>query len=278
MRLLEVFGTASAAILVAGFASAAPGVQIRGAAARVIVIPEARRDVAVTIVRAVRKLPLKVRTFNGTVFINGDIGHRSHGCLTANGLRTVGIWGRGAVAYKDLPQIVIRTPMDVRISAGEAVFGDVGRSHSLDLTNQGCGAWTIANVAERLRVDQAGSGDARAGDAGTAELSVAGSGNVSIQTIRGGGTAVSSGSGDITVASLSGPLDARIAGSGDIRVLAGRISHMTASVAGSGDVSFGGTAQSLNASIAGSGGVRVARVNGSVTKQVFGSGEVRVGR
>lgn len=276
MRLLTALSVAG--VLAGGVAVAGPGVQIRGAAARVVIIPEARKDIAVTIVKRSSRLPIKVRTFNGTVFITGDIGHRSHGCLTANGQRTVGIWGRGAVSYDDLPRVVIRTPMDVRISAGEAVFGDVGRSNSLDLTNQGCGAWIIGNVERRLRLDQAGSGDAHAGDAGSAELSVAGSGDIATQAIRGPVTAVSSGSGGITVVSIHGPLDARIAGSGDIHVRGGRIGKMSASIAGSGDVVFGGVADSLNASIAGSGGVTVAGVTGAVTRRVFGSGEVKVGR
>ena len=277
MRHLTILGAIGAALTSAGAVHAAPTVQIRGAAARVVVIPEARSDIAVTIVRSSSKLPLKVRTFAGRVFITGDIGHKSHGCLTVNGRRSVGIWGRGPIAYDDLPQLVIRTPMDVRIAAGEAVFGDIGRSHSLDLTNQGCGAWTIGNVEGRLRLDQAGSGDARAGTAGAADLSVAGSGNIATQAIGGGVTAVSSGSGDITTTSISGPFDVRIAGSGGIRVAGGQVTRMTASIAGSGDVQFGGVAQSLRASIAGAGNVTVDRVTGSVSKRVFGSGQVRTG-
>ena len=50
-----------------------------------------------------------------------------------------------------MPQVVIRTPRDVNVDAGGAVFGSVGRSASLDLGNAGCGDWTIANVDGRRR-------------------------------------------------------------------------------------------------------------------------------
>jgi hypothetical protein len=62
-----------------------------------------------------------------------------------------------------MPQVVIHTPRDVKVSAGGAVFGSVGRSATLDLDNAGCGDWTIANVEGTAKVSQAGSGDTRMG-------------------------------------------------------------------------------------------------------------------
>ena len=52
---------------------------------------------------------------------------------------------------------------------------------------------------------------------------------------------------------------------------------MTVSVAGSGNVVFGGVAGSLTARIAGSGDVRARQVRGQVRKTVMGSGAVRIG-
>ena len=76
-----------------------------------------------------------------------------------------------------MPQIVIRTPRDVDVDAGGAIWGTVGRSASLSLGNAGCGDWTVGNVEGRMRLSQAGSGDTRAGSAGEAKVRVAGSGD-----------------------------------------------------------------------------------------------------
>ena len=259
-------------------ARAAPTLVIRGAAARVVVIPEARSDITVFVERATPGLPLKIHRLGDRVTIIGNVARRVHGCFLAGGRRSVRVWSRGALAYDALPGLIIRTPMNVHLTAGDAVFGEIGRSASLDLTNQGCGDWTVANVAGRMRIDQAGAGITRAGTARSADLSVAGSGKVITQPIAGGVTAVSSGAGDIKVAAINGPYDVRVAGAGSIVTSAGLATSMTASIAGSGGIRFGGTALTLQAMIAGPGQVRVDRVTGSVSKRVFGSGSVTVGR
>ena len=211
------------------------------------------------------------------VTITGNVARRVRGCGVANATRSIRIWGRGETPLAGLPQIVLRTPMDVHISAGEAVFGVIGRTTNLDLTNQGCGAWTVANVDGRMRVDQAGGGLTRTGAAQSADLSVAGSGRLTTQAVGGAVTAVSSGAGDIDVVSTKGPIDARIAGAGSVRIARGEALRMKASIAGSGDIAFGGAVKDLNAMIAGSGRVRVARVAGTVSKRVFGAGNVVIG-
>jgi hypothetical protein len=263
---------------VAQGAMASPAIQVRGAAARLTLIPEGRRDIAVSLTHADPRLPIRITKLGDRIFITGDVGHRVHGCRTAAGRRGVAVWGRGTIPYEELPTLVVRTPLNVRLSAGEAVFGDIGRSASVDFTNQGCGDWTIADVQQRLRLNQAGAGDARTGSAGTSDLSVAGSGGISTGQIRGAVTAVSSGSGAIVLAAVFGPVDARVAGPGGITIGGGSVTAMTVSIAGSGAVTLHGVAQSLKASIAGSGDVTVDKVTGPVTKQVFGSGAVRVGR
>ncbi len=275
MRGAMTTGLALAAI--AGVAGAAPGVQIRNAVARVVVVPEARSDVAVSILKTNRRLPLRIRKVGNSVVVDGDISGRGYRCSHFLGRPSVGVWGRGDIRYQDMPQIVFHTPMDVRLSAGDAVFGEIGRSDSLDFANKGCGDWTIANVKGKLRLNEAGSGDARSGSAGSADLMVAGSGDLATQEVRQNVTAVSTGSGDITVGSVGGSLNVRVAGSGDVKARTGQVSDMQASIAGSGDVRFGGVAQSLNASITGSGDITVAKVTGQVNKRVFGSGDVNVG-
>jgi hypothetical protein len=263
---------------VAQGAAAAPSIQVRGAALRLTIIPEARRDIAVSLTHADPRLPIRIAKLGDRIFITGDVGHRVHSCRTPASRRGVAIWGRGAIPYEELPIVVIRAPTTVRLSAGEAVFGDIGRSASVDFTNQGCGDWTIGDVQGRLRLNQAGAGDARTGSAGSSDLSVAGSGGISTGPIGGALTAVSSGSGAIVVGSVNGPVDARVAGPGGITIRSGSATMMTVSIAGSGAVTLHGVARSLQASIAGSGDVTVDKVTGPVTRQVFGSGAVRVGR
>lgn len=262
--------------LVAGPALADAKLEVRGAAMRLVVIPQSRPDIAITVLKTNARLPIRIRRFGETTFVNGDVGHRIHGCRV-NGGRGVRIWGRGVFDYDSLPQVVARVPMDVTVSAGDAVFGDVGRSAALELNNRGCGDWTVSNVSGRARLDVTGSGTTRAGAAGSADIAVAGSGDVFMREVHGPLNAGSSGSGDIEVAEIRGPLTVRIAGSGDVKVNEGEASEVNVSIAGSGGVRFGGVARSLKASIAGSGDVSVAQVQGPIIKHVFGSGEVHVG-
>jgi hypothetical protein len=259
-------------------ATGAPSLQIRGAAARVAIVPEARADVRVTVLHVNPRLPLHIHASGGKVLVVGDVGRRVRNCIRAPRGDGVEVWGRGRIARADLPFLVVRTPLDVRVSVGDAVYGVIGRSAAVDFTNQGCGDWTIANVAGRLRVDQAGAGDSRAGAASGADLSVAGSGRISMGPVGKGLTAVSSGSGDIAVARVSGPVDVRVAGTGDVDLSGGHAAHMEVSIAGSGSVRMAGEAESLTASITGSGDVVVAAVAGPVVRRVFGSGAVKIGR
>jgi hypothetical protein len=268
---------ALAALGLAPSALGAPSVRIRAAAVRIVAQPEDRRDILITLLHAAPGLRIKISRFSGQWFVTGDVAHKVRGCRPVGGRPSVQLWGRGDVDYDDLPQVLVRMPLDARISANGAVFGAVGRSRTLDLVNEGCGDWTLANVAGQLRLDQAGSGEVHAGAAGRASLNVSGSGSILVQAILGPLTAVSNSSGDIIVRSLDGDLDARIAGSGSIRTLAGTAPRLKASIAGSGSVRFDGVADSLDASIAGPGDVIVAHVTGKVTRRVFGSGAIRVG-
>jgi hypothetical protein len=250
-------------------ATAAPSLEIRGAAAQVTVIAEPRRDIQVTIVRSNPALPVRVRRFLDRVYVTGDIGHRVRGCQLANGHKGVAAWGLGSIPVEQFPQLVVHTPPGVRLKVGDAVFGAIGKSDSVDLTNLGCGDWVIGDVRGRLRLDLVGAGDARAGSAASADLSVGGPGGIAAGAVAAGLTAVSSGSGNIAVASVGGAVDARSAGS---------VTTMLVSIAGSGAVRLRGTAERLRASIAGSGDISVTRVTGPVSRQVFGSGVVRIGR
>lgn len=269
--------TAVGAVLAAGGAHAAsPSVEIKDAVARVTVIPEARSDIKVEILATHPQLPLQVRTAGDKVIIDGDLDRKIRSCEGEGDRARARVEGLGDIAYADMPQVVIRTPRHVDVAAAAAVFGVVGKSDSLKLSNAGCGDWLAANVAGPLRVNMAGSGDARLGSAAEATLRAAGSGDISAQAVGALNVDIA-GSGDVRVASVNGPLDVKIAGSGDVKVEGGRGGAATVSIAGSGGVVFNGVADSLKARIAGSGDVRVKAVTGEVSKAVVGSGAVKIG-
>ena len=275
----RALGTLAAALglAVAGAAAAAPSVEIRNAVARVIVSPEARGDVRVEVVKANPRLPLRVWSFAGHTYVDGGLAYRIGDCSGRLGDGHARVLGLGNVGPEDMPRIVIHTPMDTRLSAGGAVWGQVGRTASLDFANAGCGEWQLANVRGKLKIKQAGSGVTRAGLAASAELSSAGSGLIATREVSGPVTAMNVGSGYIQVAAVNGPFQARIAGSGRVRVAGGHASAMQASIAGSGGIALDGVADSLKASVVGSGDIRVRSVTGPVSRAVVGSGDVRIG-
>ncbi|MBA4792369.1 GIN domain-containing protein [Phenylobacterium sp.] len=276
-RSKMILALAAAAAALTGAAQAAE-VEVRDAVARVVVIPEARTDVKVEFVSTNPSLPLRVMTRGAKVFVDGDLDRDIRACRTRGGNPTVSVSGVGDVAYADMPQVVVRTPMAAEVEVSGAVFGSIGRSDSLDFSNAGCGDWVIANVSGPMDLAQAGSGDLRAGSSQSAKIQIAGSGDVAVRDVRGELDVDLAGSGDVSVASVEGErLKARIAGSGDIRVQGGKVDRFEADIAGSGDVRFEGEAGELRARIAGSGDVHAQRVRGSVEKSVIGSGSVSVG-
>jgi hypothetical protein len=270
--------TAGLALLAATASVAAPGLQVNHAVARVMIIPEDRSDVVVTVTKTHPKFPLTVTRLGDQVMVEGGLGWRSANCNGLFGHTRVGVFGVGSVDYDDMPQMVVHTPRQVQVKASGAIFGTVGRGAGVELSNSGCGDWTLGNQSGPLRVSLAGSGDVHAGDSAAADIHVAGSSDTFLRAARGGLTASIAGSGDVNANEVDGPLHAKVTGSGDVKVRGGAVSDMKAQVAGSGDVTFGGVAQTLEASIAGSGDVSVGKVTGSVVKHIAGSGDVRIGQ
>jgi hypothetical protein len=258
-------------------AAAAPAsVEIKDAVVQVTIVPEDRSDIRVDFLSHNPHLPLRVRPGRRTI-IDGDLKpSRIRGCKGQNGDIAVRIADLGDVPMRAIPRLVIHAPRDVEVTAGGAVFGAIGRASSVTLGNAGCGDWTIANVDKDLKISLAGSGDARAGAAGTAKLRVTGSGDVATAAVRGRVDVDVAGAGNVSVLSVAGPLDVHVAGAGDVTVYGGRATTMSVGIAGSGNVTFNGVAGSLDARIAGSGDVRARQVQGSVRKSVMGSGTVTV--
>jgi hypothetical protein len=273
-----VAGFAAALAVAQSAAAAPPSIEIKDAAARVVVIPENRADVRVEITSRNPRLPLTVRTLGARTVIAGDLrGSRIRDCPGVGEGAAVRIAALGEIPYADLPQIVVHAPVDVTVTAGGAVFGSIGRARNVDLGNAGCGDWVIGNVDQQLRISVAAEGEVRTGSAGEAKLRVAGSGDIATGEVRGRVDVDVAGAGGVRVKSVAGALDVHVAGSGDVNVLGGHASAMTASVAGSGNIVFGGVADSLEARIAGAGDVRARQVRGRIKKSVMGPGAVRIG-
>ncbi|HWA61582.1 MAG TPA: DUF2807 domain-containing protein [Caulobacteraceae bacterium] len=315
MRLAVIFAaTAAAGLATAASAAAEPSLEIRHAAVRVVVMPEARADVMVEVLKANPRLPLYIDRVGDQVIVDGHLPGFLTGCHGSGQNLRAQIFGRGDFKAEEFPQIVVHTPMDVRVHSGGVSVGSIGRAHSVELREGGCGSWTVANVEDLLSARLSGSGEIEAGtsrraelglsgvgrlraaaiadtlegrvsgsglidvtSAQSAELVVSGSGNVRAGTIPGGLTAEISGSGDVSVARVDGPLRARLSGVGHIRVPAGQVTVLQAHISGSGDVDFGGVAQTLEADVSGSGDIHVGKVTGQVDKRVSGSGQVTVG-
>lgn len=279
MRALTTLAVLATAVSAAGVAQAAPSIKIKDAVARVVVIPENRTDVKVEFLTTNASLPLEVRKEGDETVVDGNLRmNRINGCNSRDGKVWVKVRGVGQVSYDNFPQIAVRVPMNVKVRAGGAVFGSIGRSDSVELGNAGCGDWTVANTKGELKLDQAGSGDAKAGSAGSAEINLAGSGDISTQAIGGDLEVNIAGSGNVSSASIAGKLEGNIMGSGNITVAGGRARSVDVNVAGSGDVDFRGEADTVDVSVAGSGDVRIAKVNGPVKKHVAGSGDVIIGQ
>ncbi len=273
--------------LIATPALADPGVRIEHAAARVVVIAEPRGDYAISIDQGRAGLkPLEIHKDGGVPVVDGGYGG-PHGffwagfalnCRGSAGHERVVVPGRGEVAVADLPLVTIHAPLDARIGAGQAVFGEVSGARSLDLGNSGCGDWRIGDVHGPVHLALSGSGDIRGGNVGEAHIGISGSADVVLGSVGGRLETHTSGSGDIHVAAVSGPIETRIAGSGDVTVDGGNAPDVGVSIAGSGDLRFHGTAGSVHANIAGSGDVDIAHATGPITKHVAGSGDINIGR
>ena len=280
MRPAMLIITAAVACTAVGVAQAAPvgaSVEIRDAVARVTVIAEDRADVKVEVVTTNAALPLKVSTSGALTTIDGGLAHRIHSCHGRQQDPRTRVRGVGAVDYRDMPQLVIRTPRAVVVEAGGAVFGVIGRSASVDLRDSGCSAWTIADVAGDVTLRESGAGDVRMGSAGHLTVHLSGAGAVRATRVRQGLDAILSGAGGMTVGELSGGLQAHVSGVGKINVTGGHAGAVRASVSGLGSITFGGQAESLDASISGIGDIRVKQVTGQVIKSISGGGHVTIG-
>ena len=298
----------------AGPALAAPTLTLRHAAISIVVEPENRSDIVVDVWRPNPSLPLEVRRVGDDVIIDGHLPSFLTTCHGSGAGLRVFVFGRGDYSAAELPQVVVRMPVDAVVESGAIARGFVTRSRNLTLTSSGCGDWTIANVAGQLNAGVSGVGELRTGSAQNADVGLSGTGHVAIGqvmnqavvrmsgagalslraagsadlTISGTGGLVAgpisagltsklSGAGGLKVASVDGPVSADVSGVGGVEIAGGHATRLDANVSGVGHIRYGGVADTLDANVSGVGGVSVARVTGEVNKHVAGVGSIEVG-
>jgi hypothetical protein len=281
---------------------AGPKLLVRGAAAKIEIIPEDRADiVAVVTPGSEPRLPApEVRREGATLVIDGKLERRIRGCMTTGPAAApkVVVNGVGGVRQDALPTITIRAPRALVAEIANAGLTQVGPTASASLEFNGCGDAKVAPVAGNLALQLNGSGDVdfttvggalsaqldgsgdiRGGQTtGAARLALDGSGDVRVGAIGGGLTAGLDGSGDIVAEAISGPADLSLDGSGDILVRAGQAPTLIARLDGSGDIAFLGVAGDVDLGLDGSGDIRVARATGQVRQSEDGSGDIQIGR
>lgn len=277
-----ILATAALAAAAPAATAATPSVRLEDLAARVIVVPEARADVKVEIRPGASDLAApKLSWEGGRAVVRGDLAEAELKNCRKSGrgmdAGAVVLSGRRNVAIKDLPVVVLRTPLDVAIEADGAVVGEIGAARSVKLVHERCGAWKIADVAGRLDVQLEGMGDIAAARAGSAVLNLEGMGDVRLTSV-GAFSADLEGVSDVTVEHVNGPVDVALEGMGDVHLKGGRAAAFTARLEGMGEIQFDGVADRLDASADGMGTIRVAKVTGPVRKSQSGFAKVKVGR
>lgn len=163
----------------------------------------------------------------------------------------------------------------VDISGCSAVtLADVRGALELDISGAGD---VTAGAAGSLDADIAGAGDINLGAiAGGAQFDISGAGNVTIASLTGDFTIDSAGASDIRINGGSiATAEIDMAGTGDIAIAA-PVQTLNASIMGVGHVDVAGTVGDLDVDIAGPGSLTVQAVTGSMRQDIAGPGSVRV--
>ncbi|MDX2274863.1 MAG: DUF2807 domain-containing protein [Hyphomonadaceae bacterium] len=267
-------------------------IDLRYAAARVVITPEDRSDISVSIDNPGRLPMPEIRAEGGKLIVDGQVRGRIESCVDD----AVEVRGYGLIPTPELPVVTIHTPRSLAVDIGSGSSTEIGPSASLQGAFTGCGTARIGDVADTLNVDLSGSVNVQTGAARILEADLAGSGALRTGTIAERAELDIAGSGEVELASVSGVLTVDGAGSGNVRVKGGALSEANIDLAGSGDVEIAAPVESLevsvvgagdvsvtaavgeiDADIAGPGRVRAQSVSGAVRKEVWGSGDVIVG-
>jgi hypothetical protein len=155
---------------------------------------------------------------------------------------------------------------------GHAVEARIGRTINADVSIKGSGHITLGAVKEVLDIDVSGSGDISAASAAAAKVEISGGGDVKLGQIAGNLTTDIRGAGDVRVAQVNGAVDLKIRGAGDITIEGGRADPFSVDIAGAGDVTFKGHAVNPTIRIRGAGDVSVDSYSGQLRQEISGAG------
>lgn len=117
----------------------------------------------------------------------------------------------------------------------------------------------VIGDTEGMLVASVQANTVRAGRVGVAQLSVQGSGGISVKEVNGSAAA-------------------QVQGSGYIEIKSGNMPSLSATVQGSGGIAVGGSATTASLTVQGSGDINVAHVQRRPIESVMGSGDINVRR
>lgn len=174
------------------------------------------------------------------------------------------------------PVLNIQAPQDIKLTLNKnIIFGSFSNIDELDLTSYSCSQLDFNQVTHDVNIDLKGSGNIDVDlVGGSANINLQGSGDVIIGTVkqdsqtnlRGSVNVLYNrlnginkmhiqGSGDISTDVVNGDVEALIQGSGNITLHDGDLNWFIATVQGSGNIEFGGTANNTRFVTKGSGDI-----------------------
>nr|QQZ49089.1 hypothetical protein JKL49_18185 [Phenylobacterium glaciei] len=116
-------------------------------AARVIVIPEARQDMALVADSRLAIHPMagdSARVTGASSWLEQNLPRLFGYSCNATGLSR---WGQ-TIPLRDLPILTVRVPLDAEIVSKGAIYGQVGAGRGLKLSASGCGTWRLGPLSE----------------------------------------------------------------------------------------------------------------------------------
>jgi hypothetical protein len=183
---------------------------------------------------------------------------------------------KGAVSFVDARMTLDMGPLEGPLALDACyVYGQTGPVDEAVIGVLSGSRLVVGDVGAGLEVDVSGDADVMVGDAASADIDIAGTGDVVLAAVGGMLDISIAGSGSVRAERLVGPLTARIAGSGSVAVREGRADPLTAIIDGSGAVFFEGVAERPDLRLFGSAEVRIGEVRGRMERA--GGGEVYVG-
>lgn len=203
------------------------------------------------------------------------------------------MWDWSSVSTDDLTATITvppGTPVKVDNFIGDATVGDlkstfdfstsggdvkVGEVTAADVSIAGSGDITLGTVTGNAEIEIAGSGSVRSGNTLDAKIDIAGGGDVTLGVVNGMLEIDIAGSGEVVAQSVDGRVDIDVAGSGDVTINGGRADPFKVDIAGSGAVKFAGTANNPDVSVMGSGDVWIASYTGTLSSA---GADIKVGQ